>query len=80
MVFLREKRKLKNLNKENCKEHPRSNLVQMSNVPNSLVVYFTQLSEEIEGILTTKLTPEYSKTESGISGAVSLLGGFFRTH
>ena len=48
----RNKRKLAALNKENCEEHPRSNLAQKSNVPRSQEDYITQVSEEIEGRVT----------------------------
>ena len=48
----RNKRKLAALNKENCEEHPRSNLAQNSNVPRSQEDYITQVSEEIEGRVT----------------------------
>ena len=53
----RNKRKLAALNKENCEEHPRSNLAQNSNVPRSQEDYITQVSEEIEGRVTKKLSP-----------------------
>ena len=52
METLRNKRKLAALNKENCEEHPRSNLPQNSNVPRSQEDYITQVSEEIEGRVT----------------------------
>ena len=45
----RNKKKLAGLNKENCQEHPSSNLAQNSNVPRSQEDYITQFSEEIEG-------------------------------
>ena len=41
MATLRSKRKLPALNKENCEEHPRSNLAQNSNFPRSQEDYFT---------------------------------------
>ena len=41
----RNKRKLAALNKENCEEHPRSNLASISNVPKSQEDYITQVSE-----------------------------------
>ena len=43
----RNKRKLAALNKENCEEHPRSNLAQNSSAPRSQEEYITQVSEEI---------------------------------
>ena len=48
----RNKKKLADLNKENCEEHPRSNLAQNSIVPRSQENYITQVSEEIEGRVT----------------------------
>ena len=51
----RNKRKLAALNKENCEEHPRSNLAEKSNVPRSQQDDITQVSEEIEGRITKKL-------------------------
>ena len=40
----RNKRKLAALNKENCEEHPRSNLAQNSRAPISQEEYITQVS------------------------------------
>ena len=48
----RNKKKLAALNKENCEEHPRSNLAQNSNVPRFQEDYKTRVSEEIEGWVT----------------------------
>ena len=72
----RNKRKLATLNKENCEEHPRSNLVQNSNVPRSQEDYITQVSEEIEGRVTKKLSQEISRTENRILGALARLDDF----
>ena len=72
----RNKRKLAALNKENCEEHPRSNLVQNSNVPRSQEDYITQVSEEIEGRVTKKLSQEFSRTENRILGALARLDDF----
>ena len=55
MLVLRNKRKLAALNKENCEEHPRSNLAQNSNVPSSQEDYITQVSKQIEGTVTKKV-------------------------
>ena len=47
----RNKRKLAALNKENCEEHPRSNLAQNSSAPRSQEEYITQVSEALrEGL------------------------------
>ena len=72
----RNKRKLAALNKKNCEEHPRSNLVQNSNVPRSQEDYITQVSEEIEGRVTKKLSQEFSRTENRILGALARLDDF----
>ena len=69
----RIKRKLAALNKENCEEHPRSNLAQNTNVPGSQEDYITQVSEEIEGRVTRNLSQEFSRTENRILGAVARL-------
>ena len=64
------------LNKENCEEHPRSNLAQNSNVPRSQEDYITQVSEEIEGRVTKRLSKEFSRTENRILGALARLDDF----
>ena len=43
----RNKKKLAALNKENCEEHPTSNLAQTSNGPRSQEDFITHVSEEI---------------------------------
>ena len=72
----RNKRKLAALNKENCEEHPRSNLAQNSTAPRSQEDYITQVSEEIEGRVTKKLSQEFSRTENRILGALARLDDF----
>ena len=72
----RNERKLAALNEENCEEHPRSNLAQNSNVPRSQEDYVTQVSEEIKGRFTKKLSQEFSKTENRILGALARLDDF----
>ena len=72
----RNKRKLAALNKENCEEHPRSNLAQNSSTPRSQEDYITQVSEEIEGRVTKRLSKEFSRTENRILGALARLDGF----
>ena len=74
------KRKLAALNKENCEEHPRSNLAPNSNVPRSQEDYITQVSEEIEGRVTKKLSQEFSRTENCILGALARLDDFLMNH
>ena len=72
----RNKRKLAALNKENCEERSRSNLAQNSNAPRSQEDYLTQVSEEIEGRVTKRLSKELSRTENRILGALARLGNF----
>ena len=72
----RNNRKLPELIKENREEHPRSNLVQNSNVPSSQEDYITQLAEEIEGRVTKRLSQEFSRTENHILGALARLDDF----
>ena len=72
----RNKRKLAALNKENCEEHPRSNLAQNSSAPRSQEEYITQVSEEIEGRVTKRLSKEFSRTENRILGALARLDDF----
>ena len=72
----RNKRKLAALNKENCEEHPRSHVAQNSNVPRSQEDYISQVTEEIEGRVTKKLSQEFSRTEKRILGALARLDDF----
>ena len=73
---MRDKGKLAAVNKENCEEHPRSNLAQNSNVHRSQEDFISQVFEEIEDNLTEKLSQEHSRTESRILGALSRLDDF----
>ena len=70
------KRKLAALNKENCEEHPGSDLAQNSNVPRSQEDYITQISEEIEGRVSKKLSQEFSRTKNRILGALARFADF----
>ena len=72
----RNKKKLAALNKENCEEHSSKNLAQNSNVPGSQEDYITQVSEEIEGRVTKKLSQEFIRTENRILGALARLDDF----
>ena len=72
----RNKRKLAALNEENCEEHPRSNLAQNLNAPRSQEDYITQVSEEIEGRVTKRLSKELSRTETRILGTLARLDDF----
>ena len=73
----RNKRKLAALNKENFEEHPRSNLAQYSNVPRSQEDYLiTQVSDEIEGRVTKRLSKEFSRIENRILVALAPFDDF----
>ena len=72
----RNKRKLATLNKENCEEHPTSNLAQNWNAPRSQEDYINQFSEKIEGRVTKRLSKEFSRTENRILGALARLDDF----
>ena len=72
----RNKSNLAALNKKNCDEHPRSNLAQNSNAPRSQEDYINQVSEEVEGRVTKRLSNELSKRENHILGALARLDDF----
>ena len=72
----RNKKKLAALNKENCEDHPRSNLAQNSSAPRSQEDYISQVSEEIEGRVTKSLSKEFSGTENRILSALARLDNF----
>ena len=72
----RNNKQLAALNKENCEEHPRSNFAQSSNVPRSQEDYITQVSEEIEGRVTKRLSKEFSRTKNRILDALARLEDF----
>ena len=72
----RNKRKLAALNKENCEEHPRSNLAQNSTAPRSQEDYINQVSEEIEGKVIEKLSQEFNRPENRILGALARFDDF----
>ena len=76
METLRDKRKLAELNKQNCKEHPRSNWAQNTNVSRSQEDYITQIAEEIEGRVRKTLSQEFSRTGNRDSGALTCLDDF----
>ena len=72
----RNKRKLAAMNKENCEANSRSNLAQNSGAPRLQEDYITQVSEEIEGRVTKRLSKEFSRTENRILGALARLDDF----
>ena len=51
-------------------------MAQNSNAPRSQEEYITQVSEEIEGRITKKLSKEFSRTENRILGAQAQLDDF----
>ena len=57
-------------------EYPRRNQSQNSAAPVITEDYIAQVSEEIEGRVTMKLSQEFSRTESRILGALSKLDEF----
>ena len=85
MATLRNKRNLLAVTRETQEEHPRNDQSRNTSVPRINEEYITQVSEEIEGRVTTKLSQEFSRTESRIFCALSksdeiLLNPQIRTH
>ena len=85
MATLRNKRKLAAVTRETQEENPRNGQSRNTPVPRINEEYITQLSEEIEGRVSKKLSQEFSRTESRILGALSKLDEFLlnqqiRTH
>ena len=76
MATLRNKRKLAAVTRETQEEHPRNSQSRNTSVPRINEEYITQVSEEIEGRVTKKLSQEFSRTESRILGALSKLDEF----
>ena len=75
METLRNKRKLAAVSRE-TPEGSRSSRGQTVFHPELTQNYISQVSEEIEGRVTKKLSKEFSKTESRILGALSKLDEF----
>ena len=75
MATLRKKRKLAAVSRE-TPESTRSGRTQNILDPESTQDYISQVSEEIEGRVTKKLSKEFSRTESRILGALSKLDEF----
>ena len=76
MAALRSKRKLAAVTRETQEEHPRNGQSRNTSVPRINEEYISQVSEEIEGRVTKKLSQEYSRTESRFLGALSKLDDF----
>ena len=75
MAALRNKRKIAAVSRE-TPEGSRSSRGQTVLDPELTQDYISQVSEEIEGRVTKKLSKEFSKTESRILGALSKLDEF----
>ena len=85
MATLRNKRKLTAVPRETQEEHPWNGRSRNTSVPRTNEDYITQVFEEIESRVTKKQSQEFSRTESGILGALSSLDEFLsnpqiRTH
>ena len=76
MATLRNKRKLAAVTRATQEEHSRNGQSRNTSVPRINEEYITQLSEELEGRVTKKLSQELSRTESRILGALSKLDEF----
>ena len=76
MATLRSKRKLAAVTRETQEEIPRNGQSWNTSVPRINEEYITQVSEEIEGIVSKKLSQEFSRTESRILGALTKLDEF----
>ena len=76
MATLRNKRKLAAVTRETQEENPRNGQSRNTSVPRINKEYITQISEEIEGRITKKLSQEFNRIESRISDALSKLDEF----
>ena len=75
MATLRNKRKLAAVLRE-TPENTRSSQSQNTLDPEMAQEYISQVSEEIEGRVTKKLSKDFSRTESRFFGALSKLNEF----
>ena len=64
------------MNRENHEDHHRKIHSKVTNYLGIQEAYFSEVSEEIEGRETRKLSQELSKTESWLLGALSRLDEF----
>ena len=78
MATLRNKRKLAavTLTRKTQEEYPRNGQSRNTSVPRISEEYITQVSEEIEGRVSKKLSQEFSRTESRNLGALTKLDEF----
>ena len=75
MATLRNKRQLAAVSRE-TPENTRNSQSQYTLDPEMAKEYISQVSEEIEGRVTKKLSKEFSRTETRILGALSKLDEF----
>ena len=75
MATLRNKRKLVAVSRK-TPQSTRNDRVQNTLEPEITQDYISQVSEEIEGRVITKLSKEFSRTESRILGALSKIDEF----
>ena len=73
MATLRNKRKLAAVTRETQEENPRNGQSRNTSVPRINEEYITQVSEEIEGRVSKKLSQEFSRTESRLLVALTKL-------
>ena len=73
MATLRNKRKLAAVTRETQEEHPRNGKSRNTSVPRINEECIIQVSGEVEGGVTKKLSHEFNRTESLILGALSKL-------
>ena len=76
MATLRNKRKLAAFTRETQEENPRNGQSRNTSVPRINEEYITQVSEEIEGSVSKKLSQEFSRIKSRILGALTKLDEF----
>ena len=77
MPTLGNKRKLTAVARETQEEHPRKGQSRNPSDPRINVEHITQVSAEIEGRFTKKLSQEFNRTDSRILNALSNLGDIF---
>ena len=75
MAILRKKKKLAAVSRK-TPEHTRNSHSRNTLDPEMAQEYISQVSEEIEGRVTKKLSKEFSRTESRILGALSKVDEF----
>ena len=76
MATLRNKRKLAAVTRKTEDENHRNGQSRNTPVPKTNEEYITQVSKEIEGRVSKKLSQEFSRTESRILGALTELEEF----